>query len=79
MLILLQLEKAYYLLRTIAKEDVRKVYTHRAAKVIVIKQTEMLERMVKEGSLSDKNARHLFKTIESDRDRIEIERASHDR
>eukprot|EP01034_Spumella_vulgaris_P022714 gene22714-28867_t len=74
-----QIEKARYLLRTIAIEDVRKVYTHRAAKVIVLKQAEMLHRMVSEGSLSEKNARHLFKTIEDDRDRIDIERESHDR
>jgi hypothetical protein len=66
-------------LRTIAFEDVRKVYTHRAAKVIVLKQASMLSRMVQEGSISDKNARHLFKTIEDDRDRIDIERESHDR
>lgn len=67
------------MLRTIDQHDVKQVYTHRAAMVIIMRQTEILDRMIKEGAITEKNARHLFKTIERDRDRIDEERHTYDR
>ena len=45
----------------------------------MIKQEEILHRMVKDGTLSDSLAHSLFDTLADESDRINMERASHDR
>eukprot|EP01038_Epipyxis_sp_PR26KG_P009148 gene9148-12339_t len=75
----ISLSKARYLLNAINREDVKKVYTLRAARVIILKQTEIIERMIADGALSEKNAHFLLRTIETDSRRIFKERESYDR
>lgn len=57
----------------------KKVYTHRAARVVLIKQEEILNRMVKDGTLSDSLAHSLFDTLANESDRINLERANTDK
>lgn len=47
----LQLSKARHLLTLINPAHLKQVYTHRAARVILIKQEETLKRMVVEGKI----------------------------
>ena len=47
--IIAQIDKARQLLTLINPAHLRKVYTHRAARIILIKQEEILHRMLTEG------------------------------
>jgi hypothetical protein len=46
----LQLDKARHLLTLINPQHLRKVYSHRAARIILMKQEKILHRMVTEGT-----------------------------
>lgn len=72
-------EKAKTLLSGIDAKDLLMLYTHRAAKVILHKQGEMLQHMVDEGIISEKNARSLFENHEVERNQLELERARRDK
>lgn len=45
------MDKARHLLTLIDPEHLKTVYTHRAARIVLIKQEEILLRMIKEGTL----------------------------
>jgi hypothetical protein len=45
-----QLDKARHLLTLINPQHLRKVYSHRAARIILMKQEKILRRMVTEGA-----------------------------
>lgn len=44
-----QLDKARHLLTLMDPEHLKTVYTHRAARIVLIKQEEILLRMIREG------------------------------
>jgi hypothetical protein len=73
------IERAKSLLSGIEEKDLLLMYTHRAAKVIIHKQGEMLQHMVDEGIISEKNARSLFDTYENERNQLDMERAREDK
>jgi hypothetical protein len=55
------------------------VYTQRAAKVLLMKQADILHNIVNEGILSEKNARYLFESLQIERDRIHILRSQQEK
>jgi hypothetical protein len=59
-------------------EDVRKVNTHRAAKIVLLKQADILHHIVHDGVLSQKNAQKLFDALRHERDRVHVLRAQHE-
>lgn len=73
------MEKAKELLKTINPDDIRKVNTHRAAKIVLLKQAEILHTIVHNGILSEKNASNLIDSLDRERDRIHVLRAQHER
>ena len=73
------MEKAKELLKSINPNDVRKVNTHRAAKIVLLKQAEIIHTIVHDGILSEKNASNLIESLERERDRIHVLRADHER
>lgn len=56
-----------------------KVYTHRAAKIVLLKQAEILHEILHDGILSEKNAANLFESLERERDRIHLLRSQHEK
>ncbi len=73
------MEQAEELLKSIPQEDVRKVNTHRAAKIVLLKQADILHSIVHDGILSEKNANNLLESLERERDRIHVLRANHEK
>jgi hypothetical protein len=71
--------KAKRHLQMINKEDVRTVYTHRAARIIILKQQKLVHHIIEDGVLSEKNASQLIEQLKEDSDRINIERNLHDK
>ena len=70
--------KAKSLLSSFKDSDLRKLYTHRAAQALIVKQTEILHNIVREGILSEKNAKTLFEALEEDKIRIRQREKYHD-
>lgn len=60
-------------------EDLVRLTTHRAAQMIIFKQAEIIDHMVHEGVLSDKNASFLLDSLQEDKNRIKREQVDHDR
>jgi hypothetical protein len=60
-------------------EDVKKVNTHRAAKIVLLKQADILNQIVHDGVLSQKNAQKLFDALRTERDRVHLLRAQHEK
>ncbi|KAJ1418189.1 hypothetical protein B484DRAFT_143671 [Ochromonadaceae sp. CCMP2298] len=67
------LERARNLLTVMNAADLRTVYTHRAARIILIKQHEILSAMVAEGTLDDALAHSLFDQLQDESDRVNLE------
>ncbi len=67
------------MLKSFRKEDLKRLYTHRAAQALIVKQTEILHNIVHEGILSEKNAKTLFETLEEDKIRIRRREKDYDK
>ena len=57
--------------------DVTKLYTHRAANVIIMKQIDMVHDMVQKGELDAQDAYSIFNVIAKDNKTLETERDWH--
>ena len=57
--------------------DVTKLYTHRAANVVMQKQIQMIHQMVKDGELNKIDANSLFTIVGKDNKQLEMERYWH--
>lgn len=73
------MRKAKVLLKSFRESDLRRLYTHRAAQALIVKQAEILHNIVHEGILSEKNAKTLFDTLEDDKIRIRQREKAYDR
>eukprot|EP01035_Chromulina_nebulosa_P018392 gene18392-24093_t len=69
-------EKARHLLSIIPPDDLIKFNSTRAARVILLKQLEVVQHMVHTGALSDKSASLIYQSIEDDSFQVEKERDS---
>eukprot|EP00595_Chromulina_sp_UTEXLB2642_P000777 CAMPEP_0196763596 /NCGR_PEP_ID=MMETSP1095-20130614/4407_1 /TAXON_ID=96789 ORGANISM="Chromulina nebulosa, Strain UTEXLB2642" /NCGR_SAMPLE_ID=MMETSP1095 /ASSEMBLY_ACC=CAM_ASM_000446 /LENGTH=227 /DNA_ID=CAMNT_0042117161 /DNA_START=1842 /DNA_END=2525 /DNA_ORIENTATION=+ len=69
-------EKAKHLLSIIPPDDLIKFNSTRAARVILLKQLEVVQHMVHTGALSDKSASLIYQSIEDDSFQVEKERDS---
>ncbi len=65
-------------METFKREDLIRLTTHRAAQMIIFKQAEILDHIVHEGILSEKNAKYLISGLQQDRDRIKQEQRTYD-
>lgn len=64
------------MLSKIPIDDVKRFCTNRAARVVILKQLEIVEKLVKEGALSDIRAKIVFSSINDDIDLLDKERAT---
>jgi hypothetical protein len=61
------------LLESIPADDLQIVYTHRAARMLTLKQLEVVQNIVNEGILSEKNAQYFFSLLQEEEDNITLE------
>jgi hypothetical protein len=72
----LSVTRAKDLLSKLDQRHVSALYSKIAARVILQKQEELINSMIKEGAISRKNAATLLDTIATNRDRVDVERES---
>ena len=71
------IDKAKLLLEQINVSDVTKLYTHRAANLLIHKQVEMVDEMIRSGELCTDDAHKLFNILGMDESRLQTERNWH--
>lgn len=57
-------------------QDIQGFYTSRAARIVILKQKNIVQEMLEAGALSEKSAYLIYKTIEHDDMKVTLERES---
>jgi NhaP-type Na+/H+ or K+/H+ antiporter len=68
--------KAKIWLERIPQEDIQMLHTSRAARVAIVKQLEIVDQMIKYGTLSEKSAKLIYEAIDDDKQQLDRERNS---
>jgi NhaP-type Na+/H+ or K+/H+ antiporter len=66
--------RAKYLLRLIKQDDLKEFYNHRAARVVLLLQQQLIDHMVEEGALSHQLAEMFLESIDEDHQDLDRER-----